>query len=243
MTKRSRSANDERNVWPQFFRPRVVTRTPRLVLFLALRLAFYAWLLKKRQVFAVPFFLQFFDRNKTHRSGVNAVALTGGGGAIVKDMAEMGITFARKNLRPLHAVGRIPFFRYFVLCNRLGETGPARGAIEFIQGAEERLTGDNIDVDSRLVIVPIGILKRSLGAAFARHVILVFCQLPSQFGIIGDCFRRIHFLGLFFLPLSIAEQDRANNHNKGRNQSNPQSFMRTALMREVSAVHFSHLEL
>src|SRR6266545_3176957 len=129
------------------------------VLFLALRLAFCALLLKKRQVFAVPFFLQFLDRNKTHRGGVDAVTLTGWGRAIVKDMAEMGITFARTNLRALHAVGGIPFFRYFVLCNRLGETGPARAAVEFIQRAEERLTRDNIDVDPGFVIVPISILK------------------------------------------------------------------------------------
>src|SRR6266705_5400944 len=102
---------------------------PRPVLLPALRLAFCALLLKKRQVFAVPFFLQFLDRNKAHRGRVDAVTLTGRGRAIVKDMAEMGITFARTNLRPLHAVGRIPLFHYFVLCNGLGETGPARAAI------------------------------------------------------------------------------------------------------------------
>src|SRR4030095_3273426 len=150
---------------------------PRPVLLLAWRPAFRALLLKKRQICAVPFFLQFLDWNKTHRGGVDAVTLTGRGRAIVKDMAEMGITFARTNLRALHAVGRIPFFHYFVLRNRLGETGPASSAVEFIQRAEEWLTRDNIDVDSSLVIVPIGILKRSLRAAFARHVILVFAQL------------------------------------------------------------------
>src|SRR5882724_622417 len=155
----------------------VGARTSRPVLLLAVWLGFGALLLKKRHVFAVPFFLQFLDRNKTHRGGVDAVTLTGRGRAILKDMAEMGITFARTNLRPLHAVGRIPLFHHFVLCNRLGETGPARTAVEFIQRAEERLTRDNIDVDSRLVIVPIGILKRSLRAAFARDVILVFAQL------------------------------------------------------------------
>src|SRR6266576_1363173 len=88
--------------------------------------------LKKRQVFAVPFFLQFLHWNKTHRSGVDAVTLTGRGGAIAKDVTEMGVTFARTNLSPLHAVGRIPFFHHAFFRNRFGKTWPSRAAVEFI---------------------------------------------------------------------------------------------------------------
>ena len=71
-------------------------------------------------------------------------------------------------------MGRIPLVHNFIFRDWLVEAGPACAAVEFIQRAEERLAGNNIDVDSGLVIVPIGILKWRFRAAFARHVILVF---------------------------------------------------------------------
>ena len=52
--------------------------------------------------------------------------------------------------------------------------GPARSAVEFVLRREERLPGDEIDINSGLMIVPVGILKRSFGGAFPRYAILVF---------------------------------------------------------------------
>src|SRR5574337_909169 len=58
---------------------------------------------EKGQVLAVSFFLQFLNRYKTQRRRIDAVALPCGGGAIVKNMTQMRVAFARTDLGPIHA--------------------------------------------------------------------------------------------------------------------------------------------
>src|SRR5947208_7424907 len=154
-------------------------------------------------------------------------------------MTKVRIALARTNLGSLHSMRRISFFHNPFFRNRLGETGPSCTAIEFILRAEERLASDKIDINSGLVIVPIGILKCSLGAEFTRHAVLVFGKLSSQLCVTGNCFRRIHLLVLFLLALSITKQNRADNHNNGPKQTEPQGFVRRSLRSEE---HTSELQ-
>src|SRR5437588_6728139 len=142
----------------------------------------------------------------------------------------MRITFTCANFGALHSEGRIPFFHNALFRNRLREAGPACAAVEFIERAEERLASDQIDINSGLVIVPVGVLKWSFRAAFSRYTILVFGQPASQLGVAGNWFVGIHLLNFLFLCLSVPEQNRADNHNNSANQTNPQSFMRAVLM-------------
>src|SRR2546430_6392822 len=107
------------------------------------------------------------------------------------------------NLSTFHSDRGMLFSGNFVLRYGLGETGPTRAAVELVQRAEERFPGDNINVNARLVIVPVSIVKWRLRAAFAGDVILIFRQLAFQLGIGRNWFGWIHFLGFFFLCLSI----------------------------------------
>src|SRR6266496_2295462 len=109
------------------------------------------------------------------------------------------------NFSAFHSERGILFFGNFVWRNGLGETGPTRAAVELIKGTKQRFARDNINVNARLVIVPVSIVKWRLRAAFAGDVILIFRQLAFQLGIGRNWFGWIHFLGFFFLCLSITK--------------------------------------
>src|SRR6516225_5338862 len=70
--------------------------------------------LKQRSIFAVAFFLQFFCRNKAQRGRVYAESLTGRGGAIVEEVAEMRIARFSADLGALHSVRSIALFCYIL---------------------------------------------------------------------------------------------------------------------------------
>ena len=99
--------------------------------------------------------------------------LTGRGGAIVEKVAEMRIARFSTNLRALHSVGRIALFRYVLRLDRFGEAGPTRAAVEFVQRTEEWFARNDVHVNSRLVIVPVGVVKRRFCAALTGHLVLV----------------------------------------------------------------------
>ena len=152
----------------------------RFALF-GLRFCFSAWGglgallgLKERKIFAVTFFLQFFHRNEAQRGRVYAESLTGRGGTVVEKMTEMRIARFPANLSALHPEGSIALFRYVPLLDRFGEAGPTSAAVEFVDRTKERFAGDEVDVDSRLVIVPVGVVKRGFRAALTSHLVLVF---------------------------------------------------------------------
>src|SRR5436305_13616583 len=129
--------------------------------------------LKQRQIFAVTFLYQFLHRYELQRGGVHAETLAGRRGAIIEQVAEMRITRFSPNLGTLHSIRSIAFFCHAICLDGLGETGPARATIEFIQGTQERFAGDDIHVNSWLVIIPVGVMKRRLCAALTRHLVLV----------------------------------------------------------------------
>src|SRR5436309_14251748 len=109
------------------------------------------------------------------------------------------------NFNAFHSERGILFFGNVVWRYGLGETGPTRAAVELVQRAEELFAGDNINVNARLVIVPVSIMKWRLRAAFSGDVILIFGQLAFQLGIGRNWFGWIHFLGFFFLCLILTK--------------------------------------
>ena len=123
-------------------------------------------------------------------------------------------------------MGTIPLFHHVARRYRLRETGPASAAIEFIQRAKQRLAGNNIDVNSCPMIVPVRVVKRSFRPAFTRDAILVFGQFFLQVRIAGHWLGWIHFLSFLFLRLSISKENRAGNHNDRPKQAKPQRLMR-----------------
>src|SRR5438067_8367333 len=131
---------------------------------------------------AVTFFFQLFERNKPKRRGVDAItnaALVAG--TVVEEVTEMGIAFAAADFGAFHSERAIRFFGDVVFLNRLGETGPAASAVEFIERREERFATDNIDINAGPMIVPILVPKRWLGPALLSDAILFGRQFLFQF--------------------------------------------------------------
>jgi hypothetical protein len=97
-------------------------------------------------------------------------------------VAEMGVARFRANFGA-DSERVIDFLHDPIGLDRLGKTRPARAAFEFVQRAEERLTADNVDVNTSAMIVPVLVLKWWLGAVFPGDVILQRSQARTQFGV------------------------------------------------------------
>ena len=92
---------------------------------LAVRERLLLVLFEKREIFPVSPFFQFFHRNKSHRSGVHAVAQACRGRSIIEDMSQMGIGVFRPNLGARHEQLEVGVGGDILLLQRFGETGPA----------------------------------------------------------------------------------------------------------------------
>src|SRR5260370_5429737 len=95
-------------------------------------------------------------------------------------MTQMRVALAAADFGALHAERAIRFFGNVLVVDWLGKAGPARAAVEFIERRKQRLSADNIDINSGAMIVPILISKRWFGAALLGHVILLRRELLFQ---------------------------------------------------------------
>ena len=132
-------------------------------------------------VFTVAFGFEILGGNKTQGGGVYAVAHAAGGRTIGKNVSKVGLATFGTDLGADHAVGVVGLFDDFCLIEGLGKAGPTGARVEFIGGGEKGTSGDDIDVDPRFFVVPIGILKRRLGAAFAGHGVLDGSKAFAEF--------------------------------------------------------------
>src|SRR6266404_7625485 len=87
---------------------------------------------KQREELAVAFFLQLIDWDKAQRCRIDAIAQTCWSWAIVENVAEVR-SAGRLNFGPIHSVTAVAFLHHMLLANRLGEAGPSRTAVEFIE--------------------------------------------------------------------------------------------------------------
>src|SRR5262245_18378123 len=71
----------------------------------------------------------------------------------VENMTEVAVAEFRAYLRANHAVARVGQLLHMGMLDRLGETGPAAPGLELVRGGEERLAGDDIDIDTGLLVV------------------------------------------------------------------------------------------
>jgi hypothetical protein len=95
----------------------------------------------------------------------------------------MRVALGTADLRPFHAERPIRFFDNRLRIDRFGKTWPPGSGIEFFFRGEKRLTGDNVDIDSGLMIVPVSVSKRRLSSVFFSDVVLLGTQTLLQLGI------------------------------------------------------------
>ena len=96
---------------------------------------------------------------------------------------------------------------------RPGEARPARAGIVLVQRREERLAGDDVHVDPRLVVVPVLVGEGALGPRFLGHIVLEGRQLLSQLRVgwlleaAGPPFHLLFLLG------ARLQSERQNGHD------------------------------
>jgi hypothetical protein len=64
------------------------------------------------------------------------------------------------------------------------ETQPSRPAVELIERCEERPAGSDVDVEARLLVVPVFVGEGKLGPVGLRDAVLLGSQLPDRFGVL-----------------------------------------------------------
>ena len=87
-------------------------------------------------------------------------------------MAEVGITSPAPDFGSDPQQAAVLEFDDVLRCYRTDEARPAGTRIEFVGGAEERFPRDDIDIKTRLFVIPEIVVKGRLGAILLGDVIL-----------------------------------------------------------------------
>lgn len=132
-------------------------------------------------VLAVPLIPEPLGRDEPQRRRVHAVAQASlRGRPVIEDVSEMAVRFRGTHLRARHPQRPVGAGRHGAVLNGTREARPSGAAVELVGGREQRLAGHHVDVDPRLVVVPIRVAERRLGAVLLRDPVL-------QVGEGGDC--------------------------------------------------------
>src|SRR6185437_15354380 len=129
-----------------------------------------------------PALLFLFVRLEGERNAVHAIALAGRLRAVVKEMTEMAAAFLAVDLGAGHektGVG-VGFDR---AVHRRVKARPARPAIEFCRGLEQRLATPGAMIDAGIVFLVEGARAGALGAVLAQDVIRFRAQLLAPLGV------------------------------------------------------------
>src|SRR4051794_13038176 len=113
---------------------------------------------------------------------VDAVAQSGRLGTVVEDVAEMAAAAPAMHLGPEHAKGAILGLADIAL-DRLVEARPARAALEFGVGGEQRQVAAGAGEDALAVLLEQRAGARPLGALLAQDLILLRGELGTPFGV------------------------------------------------------------
>src|SRR5260221_4833789 len=135
---------------------------------------------EQRAVLAVPLRLELARRNETKRGRVDAVAQALRRRSVVEDVAEVRAGRTRSNFVTRHEKLVVGASRHPRRVDGLREARPAGPGFEFVGGAEEGLTADDIDVEPGLVVVPELVAKRRLGRLVLGDLVLERRQPASQ---------------------------------------------------------------
>src|SRR5262245_47860756 len=139
-------------------------------------------LVEQRLVLPVSRFLELRDGNESQRGRVDAIAQARRPGTVREQVAEVRVGVGRAHLHPLHAVRVVGVLGHVGFLERLREARPAGARIELVDGGEQRLARQDVDVDPGLVMVPELVAKRRLGRAALRDFVLGRRQLRLDFG-------------------------------------------------------------
>src|SRR6185369_13941070 len=104
--------------------------------------------LEEFPVLPVALGLELVHGDEAERRGVHAVALAGRRRTVVEDMSEVRVGMLRANLGARHEELAVRLRNHVGGLQRLREARPAGAAVVLVEGAEERLARDDVDVDA-----------------------------------------------------------------------------------------------
>src|SRR5205085_12395140 len=113
----------------------------------------------------------------------------------------------------------------------------AGAGVEFVEGTEDRVIRNYIDIDAGFVVVPILVAKRRLRSVLAHDAILVLAQFRFEHRIVRNRFEVVVISSFLFFRLRAAVMEKSGYHRNGGGETEPQGEMRRALRRMMDAVH------
>src|SRR5262249_48871562 len=92
---------------------------------------------------------------------------------IGEDMARMAVPMTGANLSPNQAMAGVGLLDNIFRIERRGEARPARVTVKLVNRSKQRLARHYIHVNTRLFVVPIGVIKRRFCSVTLRHLVLL----------------------------------------------------------------------
>src|SRR3954462_8133576 len=102
---------------------------------------------------------------------------------IWEDVAKVAVAVLGADLGPCYAVRAVNVLDDVRGLEGPRETRPSRPAVELVEGCEERLAGNHVDIETRLLVVPVFVGEGALGPVSLRDAVLLGSQLRDRFGI------------------------------------------------------------
>ena len=139
--------------------------------------------LEQIQKISVTLCFHLCVRHKAQGRTVYAVTHAIGGLRIAGEhMTKVRISGTASDLRAAHSVAQILFLHHGRALNGLCKGGSAAAALVLIRGGKERLTGDDIHIDTLFKLIPELACESALRAALLRDAVLLRRQLvPDRF--------------------------------------------------------------
>src|SRR5262249_13463148 len=154
--------------------------------------------LEEREILLVSLLLQLLDRDESQGRRVHAVALTGRRRPVIEHVAQVRVAVRRTDLGTLREESPVDLLANVVRIERPSEARPTGAGIVLVERAEQRLAGDDIDVNAGVLVVPVLVVKRRLGTLLLRHLELRRRQVLAELRL--TWLLVVHLIPSFPLP-------------------------------------------
>src|SRR5215468_11700161 len=99
-------------------------------------------------------------------------------------MAKMAVAMTGANLNPSQAMAGVSLLDHIFRLDRPGEARPARVTVKLVDRSKQRLARHDIHVNTRLFVVPKGVIKRRFCCVTLRHLVLLGGKTSYGFRIL-----------------------------------------------------------
>src|SRR5215510_836837 len=131
-------------------------------------------------------------------------------------MAKMAVAMTGTNLSSDHSVAGVSILDHIFRLERPGEARPSRVAVKLVNRSKQRLARHDIHVNTRLFVVPIGVIKQRFCPVTLRHLVLLGRKMRYGFRILVIL---RHMLTCALRPRLDAYKEMTSTKNSERTRS------------------------